>query len=202
MEADVQPAMEREQQEQEVEVGETTEVSVPTQKELATALVSTPTPTPDHTYSTTESFPMPTQILPILSSSVPTPMPIYSTLTTASATPSILVPIWIAIMNTLRYALGQGPHPAMLTQQSTLVQSTTSVQSPISSPMVSAPPPFNAHLDTADMEFLKRKLEKCKGKLGNALYNAGKPNHYFRVVAVLEKSLHEDSGVALTDRLR
>ena len=142
---------------------------------------------------------MPTPILAIVSSSISTPMPIYSTLTTTSSIPSTLVPICEAITDTLRYALRQGPHPAMLIQQSALVQSTMSVQSPISIPMESPPSPFNVTLDLEDMEFLKEKLVECKGKQDNALYSIGKPNPYIVVVGVLEQSLPEGTGVALTE---
>ena len=152
------------------------EVSVPTLEELATAVVSSPTPTVEHTYATTVSLPMLTPILLSVSSSVPTPMPIYSTLTTPSPIPSTLVPICDAIRDTLRYAFVQEFHPAMLPQQSALVQSKTSVQSHISSPMVSHPPPFNVHLDPADMDVLRKKVEDCKSRQGKVLLEEGKVN--------------------------
>ena len=159
LEIAAQLAEEIEQQEQEAEVGDEAEVSVPTPEELAMAVVTTPTPTSDHTYSTTVSLPTPTPKAPTVSSSAPTQIPIYSTLTTTSPIAATIVPIYDAITDIFRYALWQGPHPAMLTQQSALVQSMTSVQSPISSPMVSPHPPFNVHLELADMEFLRKKAE-------------------------------------------
>ena len=198
LEIDVRLAEEIEQQEQEAEVGDTTEVSVPTPEELATGVVTTPTPTSAHTYSTTVSLPTPTPIPPTVSSSVPNPMPIYSTLTTTSPIPSKIVPICDAMTNIFRYALGQGPHPAMFTQQSALVQSATSVQSPISSPMVSPPPAFNVHLDPADIEFLRKKVEECKGRQGKILVEEGKVNPYTKIIAVLEQSQREGMGTALT----
>ena len=84
MEADVQLAMEIEQQEQEVEAGETMEVSVATQEELAMEVDSTPNLTSDHTYSTTVSLTMPSQIPSMVSSSATTPMPIYCPMRTNS----------------------------------------------------------------------------------------------------------------------
>ena len=105
--------------------------------------METSVPIPDHTYSTTVSSPQ------------STPVPIYSTATTTSVTPN-LVPISDAITDTLLYAMGLGPHPASLQQSA--AQTTTLVQGPISSPVVTPSPTFNAHLDVADMDFLRKKL--------------------------------------------
>ena len=126
------------QQEPEAEEGEA-EVSIPTPEVLATAVVTTPTPISDHTYSTTVSIPTPAPIPPTVSSSAPTPIPIYSTITTTYPVPTTIVPHCAAITHIMRFALGQGPHPAMMNQEAALVQSTTSLQTPISSPMVSLP---------------------------------------------------------------
>ena len=76
---------------------------------------------------------MPTPKLPTVSSSVATPMPIFTTLTTLSTIHSTLVHICYAITDSLRYALAQDPHSTMLAEQSALVQSSTNVESPISS---------------------------------------------------------------------
>ena len=195
LEIDASLAEEIEQREQEAEEGEA-EVSVPTPEESATAVVTTPTPTTDHTYSTTVSIPTPVPIPPTVSSSAPTPIPIYSTLTTTSPVPATIVPICDAITHIMRYALGQGPHPAMRNQQAALVQSTTSVQSPISSPMVSPPPPFKVHLDPADMEFLSKKAEDCRGKQSKLVVQEGKVNPYIKLIAVLEQSSREGLGTA------
>ena len=78
----------------------------------------------------------------------------------------------------------------------------TSVQSPISSPMVSPPPPFNVHLDIADMEFVSKKAEECKGRQSKILVQEGKENPYIKIVAVLEQSQRERMGTALTEPLR
>ena len=138
--------------------GETAmETSVPTQDELSMAVAGSPTPTPDHTYPT------------VVRSSTPTPAPIYSITSTTSSVPSTLVHISDVMTAILRYALNQGPHPATLTQQAALLQTTMSVQVPISSPVLSPTPSFNTHLNLADVELLKRKLEECKGKRENAL---------------------------------
>ena len=102
--------------------------------------------------------------------------------------------------DTLLYAMGMGPHPASLQQPT--VQTTMSVQAPISSPVVTPSPTFYVHLDVADLEFLRKKLGECKGKLGSALANAKGENPYFKIVSVLEQSLREGSGVALTEPLR
>ena len=90
----------------------------------------------------------------------------------------------------------------MITQQPALVQSTTSVQSPISSPMVSPPPPFNVHLDLADMEFLRKKAEECKGRQGKILVEEWKVNPYTKIIAVLEQSQREGMRTPLTEPLR
>ena len=129
-------------------------------------------------------------------------MLIYSTLTTASPIPSTIVPICEAITNIFRDALGQGPHPTMVTQKSALVQSTTSVQSPISIPKVSHSPPFNANLDPTDREFPRKKVEECKIRQGKVLVEEGKVNAYTKIIAVLEQSQREGMGTALTEPLR
>ena len=176
-----------EQQEQEAEIEDEAEVSIPTPEVLATAVFTTPTPTFDHTYSTTVTIPTPAPIAPTVSSSVPTQIPIYSTLSTTSPIPSTILPICDAITNIIRCTLGQGPHPAMITQQEALVQSRKRVQSPISSPIVSPPPNFNVHLDLADMEFLRLKVEECKGRQGKTLVEEGKVNPYTKIIALLEQ---------------
>ena len=186
---------------EEAELGMAMEVWVSTQEELAMAVASTPTPTLEHTYSAIVSIPTPIPILTTVSFPIPTPAPIYSTSTTTSAIPLTLLPISDEISDTFPYALGQGPHPKLLPQQSALEQSSTSVESPISSPMASPPAPFNAHLDPVDMQLMKEKLEECKGQQENALYRGGKSIPYIRVVPVLEQSLHEGAGVALTEPL-
>ena len=137
--------------------------------------METSVPTSDHTYSTT------------VSASQSTPVPIYSTATTTSVPPN-LVPISDAMTDTLRYAMGMGPHPALLQQPA--VQTTLSVQGPISSPVVTPSPTFKSHL-VADLEFLQKKLGECKGSLGSALTNAMGENPYVKIVSVLEQSLRE-----------
>ena len=72
--------------------------------------------------------------------------------------------------DTLLYPMGMGPHPASLQQPA--LQTTISVQGPISSPVVTPSPTFNAHLDVADMDFLRKKLGASKVKLGTVLNNA------------------------------
>ena len=116
--------------------------------------------------------------------------------------PSTLVPICDAITDTLRYALGQGPHQALLTKQTTLVQSMMSAQVQISSSMVNPSPPFNVHHDSADVVFLKKKAEECKEKQKNPLLGEGQTNPYIKIVAALEQSLREGTGNALTKPLR
>ena len=103
------------------------------------------------------------------------------------------MPIFDAITDTLRYALGLGPHPATLVQQSALGQTTMSVQVPVSSPALSPTPNFNSHLDLVDVEFWKRKLEESKAKEENAMFSVSRPNSYIRVFAVLEQTLREGS---------
>ena len=101
----------------------------------------------------------------------------------------------------LRYALKLGPHPVPSPQQAT-VQTTISLQAPISSPVLTPSPTFAFHLDVADLKFLQKKLGEIKGKLGSALTNATGENPYVKVVSVLERSIRECTGVALTEPLR
>ena len=214
MDADARIPMEVEQDEEEVEGGVAMDTRMPMQEELAIAVASTPTPTPDQTYSstvslptrtpspTTVSLPTPTPTLTIVISSIPISMPIYATLTTTSAVPSNLVRICDAITGTLRYALGQGPPPTLLTQQVAPVQSTTSAQCPISCQMLSTSPLFNVHLDPADLDFLKKKAEECKARQKNVLVSEGQVDHYIKIVAVLEQSLPDGTGTALRKPLR
>ena len=76
------------------------------------------------------------------------------------------------------------------------------MQGPISSPMVSPSPPFNVHLDPADMEFLSKKAEGFKGKQSRLEVQEGKANPYIKLIAVLEQSQREGIGTALTEQLR
>ena len=149
------------------------------QEEFGLATTSTPTPICDHSDSTT------------VSSSQPTPVLIYSTTTTTSVPPN-LIPISDAMREILRYALNLGPHPVSSPQQS-MVQTTISVQVPISSPVVNPSPTFDVHLDVGDLEFLQKKLGKSKGKLGSALPKARGENPYVKVVSALEQSLGEST---------
>ena len=79
----------------------------------------------------------------------------------------------------------------LLPQQSALVQSTRSVQGPISRPLLSPAPPFNAHIDPAEIEFLKKKVGDWIGSQGKVLLEEGNLNPYFKVIAVLEQSPRE-----------
>ena len=165
------------------------ETRMPTQEELPMAVATTSTPNPDHTYSTTVRLPMPIPIFTTASSLVPSPVPIYSTVTTTFAIPPTLLPICDSITDMLRYALGQGPHPTLLPQQTTLVQSTMSAQAPITSPIVASTHPFNVHLDPADMDFLKKKAKQCHPRQKNALLSEGQANPYITTVAAVEDAL-------------
>ena len=165
--------------------GETGEVEEGQQSEQLA--METSVPTPDHTYSTTMSSPK------------STPDPIYSTATKISVPPN-LVPISDAMTDTLSCALGIRPHPVSLQQSA--AQTTTSVQGPISSPVVNPYPTFNPQLDVADIEFLQKKLGESKVRLGTVLTNAIGENPYVKIVSVLEQSLREGSGIALTEPLR
>ena len=127
MDADRRIPMEVEQEEEEAEARVAMETTI--------AVVTTPTPTTAHTYSTTVSAPTPIPIRTTMGSLMPTPAPIFSTVRTTSTVHSTLVQICDASTNTLRYALRQGPHPTLLTEQTTLVQSRMSAQAPISSTM-------------------------------------------------------------------
>ena len=94
-------------------------------------------------------------------------------------------------------ALNMGLHPVS-SQQST-VQTTLCVQAPISSPVVTPSPTFDVNLGAADSEFLQMKLGESKGRLGSALTNAIGENPYVKVVSMLEQSLREGTGVAVTE---
>ena len=142
---------------------------------------------------------MPTLIPPTVSSSVPTLMPIYSTLTTSSPIPSTIMPICDAITNLFRISPRQGPHSEMFPRQSALVQSKTSVQSGISSQMLSPSPPFNVHLEPADMEFLRKKLEQSQCRKGKIELEEGKAKPYIKIIAVLEQSQREGMGTSVTE---
>ena len=111
---------------------------------------------------------------------MPSPAPIYSTLTTTSSIPATLVPIFDPITDTLRYALGQGSQPTLLTQQSTLVQSTMSAQAPITSSIVAPTVLFNTRLHPADMDFLKKNAEECRGRQKNLQLSEGQVNHMLK----------------------
>ena len=63
---------------------------------------------------------------------------------------------------------------------------------PYSSPMVSPSPPFNAHLDLADMEFLRMKVEQCKGRREKLVFEEEKVNPYIKIMAAFEQSQRED----------
>ena len=78
----------------------------------------------------------------------------------------------------------------------------TSVQSPISTPVVSPSPPFNVHLDIADMEFLSKKAQECKARQSKFEVQEGKVNPYIKIIAVLEQSQREGTGTALSEPLR
>ena len=57
--------------------------------------------------------------------------------------------------------------------------------------MVNPTPSFNAHLDTVDLEFLKRKAEDCKGRQKSALCGEDQVDPNVKIVAALEQSLRE-----------
>ena len=82
------------------------------------------------------------------------------------------------------------------------MQTTLSVQAPISSPVVNPSPMFDVHRVVADVEFLQNKLGESKGKLWSGLINARGENTDVKIVSVLEQSLREGTGVALTEPLR
>ena len=77
-------------------------MSVPTHEEMTMATASTPIPTTDHNYS-----------IPV-SSSQPTPAPIYFITTTISLGPANAVSTSHAITDILRSAVNMGPHPISL----------------------------------------------------------------------------------------
>ena len=95
-----------------------------------------------------------------------TPISIYATLLCSTQAPPSPTPTISAInCNSIFpnpaivvYAFGQGAHPAPTATQVGLGQSTMSRQAPISSPTIDPSPPFDSHLDPADIEFLKKKL--------------------------------------------
>ena len=58
------------------------------------------------------------------------------------------------------------------------------------------------HLDSADMELLKRKSDQCKGCQKNALMSKGQSNLYVKLISALEELMREGSGTALTKPLQ
>ena len=63
------------------------------------------------------------------------------------------------------------------------------VPAPISSSIVALTPPFDVHLDSADMVFMKKKLVKCNERQKNALLSEAQVDPYSKIVAVLEQTL-------------
>ena len=87
--------------------------------------------------------------------------------------------------------MSHGPHPSSNAEPGVLVPSTMSAQAPISIPMVSPTPPFNIHLDHAEMDFLKKKLSDSQERQKNILLEAGQPNPDVTIVAAMEQVLRE-----------
>ena len=56
----------------------------------------------------------------------------------------------------------------------------------------------NIHLDPADMDFLKRKSDECKGTQNNAPLSEAQVDPYIKIVVVLEQALREGSATVLT----
>ena len=123
---DVRTPIAVEEEEEEAEVGLAMEISMPMKEQMGKAAASPPTATPDNTYLAIVSVPTPITILTTAISVQPSPAPIYSIVVTNSPIPTSLLPICDAITDTLRYALGQGAHPTLLTQETTVVQSKMS----------------------------------------------------------------------------
>ena len=103
-----------------------------------------------------------------MSSHTPTPFSIFSTVVSSSRVlssptpPLITVTKFNAFFQTpaiLLLEMSQRPHPSLTAPHDALEQSTMNAQAPISSSIV-APSPFNFHLDPADMDFLKIKLDE------------------------------------------
>ena len=117
-----------------------------------------------------------------VSSRMTIPIYIYSTVLSSSQVPSIPTPTRTTIRNfnaifpnkaIFLYAFEQCPNPSSTAQESALVQSTTSAYPPMSNPIVVHTPPFNIHLDPADMDFTKLKLDECKQRQKNTLLSEG-----------------------------
>ena len=68
--------------------------------------------------------------------------------------------------------------------------------------MMSHIPPFKVHLDPADMDFLKKESEECKGRQKNALLSEGQTEPYVKIVASLEQALAAGTATGLTKPLR
>ena len=73
---------------------------------------------------------------------------------------------------------------------------------PYLKPKVNPPPPFNDHLDPADMEFLRKKVEECKSRKGKIELEEGKVNPYFKIIAVVQQFQREGMRTVLTEPLR
>ena len=199
MGAGARTPIEVEQEEEELEAEMAMEINLPTQKELGMRVGWPDAPSPDNTYSTTVTAPTPIPIQPTASSSMPTPVSIYSTLTITSPIPSTLMPFCDAIPDMLRYALWQGPHPTLLTQQLAFVQSTMSVQGPITSSMVSPATLYIVHLDPVDFEFF-RKAEECQGRQKNVLLGEGQVDPYITISGRMHRNSDHEASANPTAR--
>ena len=62
--------------------------------------------------------------------------------------------------------------------------------------MMSSTPPFNVHLDPADVDFLKKKTEECNDTQRNVLLREEQGDPYIRIIGALEQSLEEGTGTA------
>ena len=143
---------------------------------------------------------METESATALDPPTPTPISIYSTAVSSSQIPASTMPTLCPITNcnaifpntaVLLYAIGQGPHPSSTAPQVAIVQSTMSSQALISSPIVAPSPPFNTHLDSADMDFSKRKLRASQETMKSTTLSEGQSNSYVKIVATLQRALRE-----------
>ena len=167
-------------EEQEVEEGEQES------EEREQQAMETSVPTADHTYSTT------------VSSSQHTPVLIPSTITTSSVPPN-LDPISDAMTDILHYALNMIPHP--VSSQQATVETNRSVNPHLQSigdPIPNVRCPFRRGRSRIPSKEIGRK----QGKLGSALTIAKAENQHRKIVSVLEQSLREATGLALTETVR
>ena len=104
-------------------------------------MLSGPTPTPVSIYSMVTSVP---QVPPL-----PSPRPTITNCNANFPNPGII-----------SYPFRQDPYTSLTAKQEALVKPTMSAQAPISNPIFAVTPPYKVKLDPIDIAYLKKKSEE------------------------------------------